>query len=628
MRETSFIEQNKEKWKEFEKVLDRQYKDPDKLNDLFVQITDDLSYSRTFYPNRSVRVYLNSLAQRIFFSIYKNRKSKGKRFLSFWTDELPQLMYEARGDLFLAFLLFLVACSIGVLSSMMDPEFAQVVLGEGYVNMTLENIESGDPMAVYKARGELGMSLFITGNNIRVALLTFVLGVFFRVGTMAILFSNGIMLGCFQYFFIEKDLFQESFLTIWIHGTLEISAIVIAGAAGLTMGRGLIFPGTYTRIQAFQRSARRGVKIMIGTIPLFIVAGFLEGYLTRHTETPDIIRAFFILACLAFVLAYFVFYPQLKAQSGFKTKTEDAKILPDVLREVNFNRIKPTGELLADLFLLLKKLGGPILLLSFASAALYCVPVFLLPGQAPSALYDWSSGIISSYGLTQIFMSISEISLLFSNEAVGMGVLMATNLLLFLGLTVMTTQLLLKVTTPNKEGRFLSFSFILTSLLSLGSLLTILWLDFPVAFVLVLLIIAFPLLWIYTTFYEQNNPGLALRRTFFLSVRNLNRIFGLFIILWLIGLSLYALTDTFLAGFFLELISWVVYLEQETMDEFSVVLFTFIKIFVVHLVYIVYLIGTCLLYHCLVEIKEAKSLRERIQSIGMIKSIRGIETEA
>ena len=71
MRETNFINQNKEKWKELERTLQLGKKDPDKLNDLFVKITDDLSYSRTFYPNRSVRVYLNSLAQQIFYSIYK-----------------------------------------------------------------------------------------------------------------------------------------------------------------------------------------------------------------------------------------------------------------------------------------------------------------------------------------------------------------------------------------------------------------------------------------------------------------------------------------------------------------------------------------------------------------------------
>ena len=71
MRETSFIKQNKEKWAAFEQDLKKNNVDPDKMSELFVQITDDLSYSRTFYPNRSVRVYLNNIAQQIFYSIYK-----------------------------------------------------------------------------------------------------------------------------------------------------------------------------------------------------------------------------------------------------------------------------------------------------------------------------------------------------------------------------------------------------------------------------------------------------------------------------------------------------------------------------------------------------------------------------
>ena len=76
MRETSFIKQNKKKWKEFEKTMETAEPDPEKLNELYVKITDDLSYSRTFYPNRSVRVYLNNLAQQIFHTIYKINRIK------------------------------------------------------------------------------------------------------------------------------------------------------------------------------------------------------------------------------------------------------------------------------------------------------------------------------------------------------------------------------------------------------------------------------------------------------------------------------------------------------------------------------------------------------------------------
>ncbi len=157
MRETDFIDHNKEKWQEFEQVLDGKNPNPKKLSDLFVQITDDLSYSRTFYPNRSVRVYLNTVAQRVFSLIYKNRKSQRSRLLTFWTDELPRLMYESRQAFRLSFFVFALSMAIGVLSCAMEPGFANLIMGDRYIEMTNEFIASGDPMAVYKQRGAFGM---------------------------------------------------------------------------------------------------------------------------------------------------------------------------------------------------------------------------------------------------------------------------------------------------------------------------------------------------------------------------------------------------------------------------------------------------------------------------------------
>lgn len=622
MRETSFIEQNKEKWKEFEKVLDRQYKDPDKLNELFVQITDDLSYSRTFYPNRSVRVYLNSLAQRIFFTIYKNQKSKIRRLFSFWTDELPQLLFEARKDLLLAFLLFVFAIGIGVLSSVIDGEFARIVLGDSYVNMTLENIESGDPMAVYKERGELGMSLSITGNNIWVAMLTFVLGVFFRIGTMGILIQNGIMLGCFQYFFIEKGLFQESFLTIWIHGTLEISAIVIAGAAGMVMGRGLIFPGTYSRFQAFQKSARRGVKILMGTIPLFIIAGFLEGYLTRHTETSDAVRGIFILSCLLFVLAYFVFYPLYKARVGFKKPLEDTKVLPSQSTVITFGPIKSSGQIFADIFTFFKKHLGKINALVISTSFLYCLMVFLIPSSSPTELFRYPAGYS---GIDRILNSLSVIDQFFINEQVGRLLLFLVNIVVYTLLSLFIYRMLLKE-NKGEQPKF-SALIVFNTILGVCLLQGIFQINTWFAIFLILPLMPIPLLWIYVSMREGLNLWNGFSKTFSLMRRNYSRILGLFTILFFIGLSLFALTDTVLIDFFLNMVTWIVYLEEEAMNQFSIVLFTFMKMYIIHLVYTLLLLGSGFLFYTLNEIKEASNLKEKILSIGSTKRIKGLEKE-
>lgn len=318
MREAAFLKQNSEKWKELERALDPVARggntDPDKLARWFVELTDDLSYARTFYPESATTRYLNELTRTAHQAIYRNRRERKGRIASFWREELPRELYNARRELLYSFIVFMIAAGIGALSAAGDETFLRLILGDSYVNMTLENIEKGDPMAVYKSGGEVDMFMAITFNNIRVAFLAFAAGLFLSFGTVYILFSNGVMLGAFQYFFHERGLLLTSVLSVWIHGTLEISAIVIAGAAGLVMGNSILFPGTYTRTQSFMRGAKRGVKIVVGLVPIFIVAGFLEGFVTRHSSVSAVMSATIILLSLAFVIGYFIYYPALLAR--------------------------------------------------------------------------------------------------------------------------------------------------------------------------------------------------------------------------------------------------------------------------------------------------------------------------
>ena len=97
-----------------------------------------------------------------------------------------------------------------------------------------------------------------------------------------------------------------------MHGTLEIWSIIVAGAAGLALGNGWLFPGTYSRLESFRRGAKRGLKIVIGTVPVFIMAGFIEGFITRHTELPDMLRLGIILTSLAFIIFYYIYLPNRK----------------------------------------------------------------------------------------------------------------------------------------------------------------------------------------------------------------------------------------------------------------------------------------------------------------------------
>jgi uncharacterized membrane protein SpoIIM required for sporulation len=311
MREAAFVKQNKDKWATFESVLVKKTEiNPDELSDLYIEITDHLSYAKTFYPKSNTEIFLNALAAQAHRQIYKTKRESKNRIVSFWKTEFPTMFYKHQRELLIAFLIFLFFAAVGAFSSANEGDFVRAILGDGYVNMTLDNIENNDPMKVYKEMGEFNMFLGITINNIKVALMAFIYGILLGIGTLFILMQNGLMLGSFQYFFFEKGLGWESVRTIWIHGTIEISVIIIAGCAGLVLANGLLFPGTYTRLESFKRGVRNGLKIVVSTIPFFIMAGFLEGFVTRHTEMPDWLAIFIISSSLALILFYYVIYPK------------------------------------------------------------------------------------------------------------------------------------------------------------------------------------------------------------------------------------------------------------------------------------------------------------------------------
>jgi uncharacterized membrane protein SpoIIM required for sporulation len=311
MREAAFVKQNKDKWLRFESLLhNREQISPDELSSLYMEVTDHLSYAQTFYPESKTLVYLNHLSSQSHQLIYKTKRESSKRFITFFTQEFPLLFYSYQRQLLIAFLTFVLFSIIGAYSAANDGTFVRSILGDRYVNMTLENIENGDPMAVYKDSGEMGMFLGITINNIKVAFYAFVYGILFSIGSLLIIMNNAVMLGSFQYFFYEQGLLWESVRTIWIHGTIEISVIIIAGCAGMVVGNSILFPKTYTRLASFKRGMKNGLKIVVSTVPFFIVAGFLEGFVTRHTEMPDWLAILIISSSLALILFYYVFYPR------------------------------------------------------------------------------------------------------------------------------------------------------------------------------------------------------------------------------------------------------------------------------------------------------------------------------
>ena len=310
MKEAAFVRHNKPRWEEFEKVINRERTaSPDRLAELFIQVTDDLSYARTQYPESRTTRYLNALAGKVRLEIYKNKREKNRRFITFWTEEVPDVMFASRKVFTYAFIIFLITVTIGAVSAWYDDTFVRLILGDAYVNMTLENIRKGNPTSVYASQTPLMMFVMIAWNNIFVSFKIFVFGLFASIGTGFYLGYNGIMVGAFTTFFAKEQQFAQAFPVIMLHGTIELTSIVIAAAAGFRLGNGLLFPGTYSRIVSFKKGAIDGLKIVMGLVPFFLLAAFIESFITRYAFMHWALKSLVIGASAFLMIFYFIFYP-------------------------------------------------------------------------------------------------------------------------------------------------------------------------------------------------------------------------------------------------------------------------------------------------------------------------------
>lgn len=604
MKETRFIAQNKEKWQESETLLGNSVKDPEKLSSLFTQVIDDLSYSRTYYPNRSVRVYLNKIAREYFTHIYSHQKTRKNAFKQFWVDELPQIVYDSRKSLFISLIIFIFSACVGVFSSMQDPEFTSTILGEGYVSMTRANIEKGDPMAVYKDGHQVDMFLGITYNNLMVAFRTYVFGVFLSIGTLAILLYNGIMVGCFQFFFIERGLLAESALAIWLHGTLEISSIILAGGAGLTLGSGLLFPGTYSRLQAFQITAMRSLKLMLGISPIFVLAAIIESFLTRYTDVPDILRLFLILLSASFIVGYFVYYPWLKSRQGFDQPLAEVKLPAGVEEPVVFGRIRNNAEILKDTFAFYKRAGGTLV-------------TWILMITLAATIAEFLSPVPRAEGLGFL---LDPWVAFFDNLYYGLK----TNSLLFLGINAVSTTLIVYRVQALLDRDAKNLPKPVVGLKALIQTLVITGVFYGLLFTLggwgvAIMMFSNMLFLLYS--FSQHTGGTnlfdALWRTSRISSEDFGQIMGLQFILLMISFSFLLILSAPLLYMNTSILQWN-FAETDVWSR-GIVRFVeiFMKLFAFNLIIPVFASSAAYLYFTLNEIFGAEHLKKSIGMIGV-----------
>lgn len=243
---------------------------------LYRLAASDLAAARRAGPDSTAAQYLNDLTMRAHSRLYAPRRTNLLAVWHFLKDRYPALVAQYRQGFLLATLLFFVGTVIGFAAVTWDPNLAEALVPAQFREAVARPLE-----------GELAtlgsspmLSTQILTNNIKVGILAFGLGLSFGVGTTYVLLYNGVMLGGLAAVYHRAGLAIPFWATILPHGVIELTAIFLSGAAGFVLAGALIRPGLLTRRQALARSAPGALGLVLGTIPMFIVAGLIEGFIT------------------------------------------------------------------------------------------------------------------------------------------------------------------------------------------------------------------------------------------------------------------------------------------------------------------------------------------------------------
>jgi uncharacterized membrane protein SpoIIM required for sporulation len=243
---------------------------------LYRQTASDLATVREDATSTQLTIYLNQLLGRAHNLIYMGRRAKASGIWTFYKDTYPAIFRETLPDTLAAFIIFLAAGVAAFLVAMADPAFPRYLLGGQMIDtiehhrMWTQSIVTIKPLA----------SSAILTNNLSVAFTTFALGVSAGIGTVYMMLVNGLLIGV-----VAEACWREGMsLQLWSfvagHGVLELPAIFIAGGAGLGIARGLLFPGQLPRRASLAMAGARSVRLMLGTIPMLLIAGFVEGFIS------------------------------------------------------------------------------------------------------------------------------------------------------------------------------------------------------------------------------------------------------------------------------------------------------------------------------------------------------------
>jgi uncharacterized membrane protein SpoIIM required for sporulation len=243
---------------------------------LYRQTASDLATVREDVTSNQLTFYLNQLLGRAHNLIYMGHKQKISGLVRFYTETFPQVFRETFPQTFLAFLIFTVTGVATWAVTIHDPAFAHRMLGPEMM-ATIEKREMWTKSIV--TIKPLAASGIMT-NNLAVCFTTFAMGITAGIGTIYMMFTNGMLIGVIGAATWQAGMALQLWSFVAAHGALELPAIFISGGAGLEIARGMLFPGLLPRRESLALAGGRAARLMIGIVPMLVVAGIIEGFLS------------------------------------------------------------------------------------------------------------------------------------------------------------------------------------------------------------------------------------------------------------------------------------------------------------------------------------------------------------
>jgi uncharacterized membrane protein SpoIIM required for sporulation len=292
MNQDQFVARRQQQWQQLSRILgEMQRQGPRRMpldmvqevGRLYRQTASDLAYARTYFPGSATQRYLNQLVSQAHSMIYAEEPQRLKTLWRFFAQDVPRTVRRHWVPLVLAVAFLVTGLLVGCFATIYDPNLAEALVPA----QILERVVSPQERYYEPVPARPIMGTLIMLNNIKVGVLGFGLGITLGVGTAVVLFYNGLTIGAV----VAQSVFHGDFVSLWAHlmahGSLELMAIFLCGAAGLVLGWSIVAPGDLPRSTAVTNAAKDAVTMVMGSVPFFVVAATIEGFVTPSLNLSD-----------------------------------------------------------------------------------------------------------------------------------------------------------------------------------------------------------------------------------------------------------------------------------------------------------------------------------------------------